>query len=48
MPIPILNWGAKKGFVDQIDRVAKHESGALVLRTRSKRGATSYVRKIQA
>ena len=48
MPIPILDWGAKKGFVDQIGRVAKHESGALVLRTRSKCGATSYVREIEA
>ena len=48
MPIPLLNWGAKKGFVDQIGRVAKHESGALVLRTRSKCAATSCARKIEA
>ena len=32
MPIPTLNWGAQKGFVDQIVDVAKHASGSTRLK----------------
>ena len=53
MPIPTLNWGAQKGFVDQIVDVAKHASGSTRLKNAQSMCpavaewcSSSYVRKI--